>query len=97
MDRKSFERLILSYSMRMVRFPKNTEEVRISGPDTVNVYIVNSKFETLHEETKVPVTEWTDTYGTLYKQYKEKTDHYSRYIIVADDTDYIYYCTKIIA
>ena len=96
MNRKSFERLILSYSMRMVRYPKNVEDTRIHGTDTVNIHIVNSKFETLYEKPNVPVSVWTDTYNTLYETYKEKNDHYSRYIIVSDNNDNVYYCTKLI-
>ena len=95
MNRKQFERIILSYSMRMLNCPKRVEDVRINNVDTVNVYIVNSKFEVLYEQTDIALDNWRETYYELYDRYKEKNDHYSRYIIVTDNNANLHYCTKL--
>jgi len=94
MNRKQFERVILSYSMRMLNCPKRVEDTRINNVDAVSIYVVNSKFEVLYEEKDVPLVNWMERYYELYDTYKEKTDHYSRYIVVTDENN-IYYCTKL--
>lgn len=93
MNRKVFERIILAYSMRTIYFPKNVEDKQIYGTDTVNLYVVNSKFD-LIEEIQESVDKWVDTYYQLYDKYKIKTDNFSKYIIITDN-DNVHYCTKI--
>lgn len=73
---------------------QRAEDTHINNVETVHIYVVNSKFDVLHEESNVAVTDWIETYYKLYNRYKEKTDYYSRYIIVSDENN-VYYCTKL--
>ncbi len=94
MDLKTFRRTILSYSMKALIYPP-IEKYKLKGYEKVDFYIVNSKFEKLFEKHNVDINEWKDVYKELYDKYKEKSDNFSRYIIMSDEDNNVLYCTKL--
>lgn len=71
------------------------EKCTFSEYEKVDLYVVNSKFEKLYEIYSVDISKWKDVYRNLYEKFKEKTDNFSRYIIIGDSEDNVLYCSKI--
>lgn len=96
MTSKQFERTILGYSMGGYHFPDIGKYFLTTNIKTVNIHVVNSKFNELYCETGVEDSQWKETYSELYNRYKNTPDRFSRYIIVSDANDStVLYCSKI--
>lgn len=78
------------------RFPDIGKYFLNTNVKTVNIHVVNSKFDELYCETGVEHGQWKETYSELYNRYKDTPDRFSRYIIVSDTNDStVLYCSKI--
>ncbi len=77
------------------RIYRPIEKCIFSEYEKVVLYVVNTKFEKLYEIYGVDINEWRDMYRNLYEKFKEKTDNFSRYIIIGDSEDNVLYCSKI--
>lgn len=80
--------------MRFANYP-SIDTIKLKGVSSVNIYVVNSKFDKLSETLNIEKDLCKQTYNELYELNSVKTDRFSKYIIISDEDDDVIFCSKI--